>query len=913
MYNAAVMLRAIINGKSGEFSDGVTILAAARKLGFDVPTICHDERLKPVGDCRLCNVQVKDNERLLPACHTPLADGMVIETHTKDIEKYRRGLLQMLAWSYPADAYKRFPEKPFHRLIQQYGLETELLGERQKHLVDDSHPYIHADMSQCVECFRCVRICAELQGQFVWNIMGRGGATTLITPDSNTNLLESNCVSCGACVDTCPTGALEDKTVLERGFPTRWTKTICSYCGTGCEVNVGTRDNLITTIRPALEGPSNHGHACVKGRYAFDYVYAKDRVTSPMIRRVDATSRRVNSYGKRRDAASTGWEKVSWEKAIAHIADHFQRTMKLHGPDSIGVLSSARGTNEENYVAQKFARVVLGTNNIDCCARVCHSPTAAAMKMTLGTGAATNSLDDIERARTILVCGANPTEGHPVTGARIKQAALRGANLIIVDPREIELSKFADYQLRLRPGTNVLVFNAMCAVIVEEKLFDEPFVRERLTEFEEFCDYIQQFAPEKIADICGVPAETIRAAARLYATQKPSLSVHGLGMTEHIQGTEGIMALVNLALLTGNIGKPGTGVNPLRGQNNVQGAPHMGCEPRLMAGYVPIDEVREKFETAWHAEIPRTKGLNMMDMMDAAIAGRLKAIWAIGYDILLTNPNARETRRALANLDLVIVQDLFLNQTAMEFGDVFLPAASSFEKDGTFMNGERRVQRVRKAIEPLGESRSDWEIICDVARAMGKGEFFPYTSAEDIWNEVRALWPQAGGMSYARLDQRGLQWPCPTEDHPGTEVMHSESFAHGRTTPLRRIEYVPPPEDTNAEFPFLLTTGRNLYQYNAATQTQRTHNAELHRTDYLEVSPNDAQRLGLRDGEEVRVRSRQGAAVLPVQIRDGLKEGELYATFHTARVFLNQLTSSHRDRYTKTPEYKVTAVTIEKV
>jgi len=951
------MLRATINGKQGEFSDGATILTAARQLGFDAPTICHDERLKPVGDCRLCHVQVSGSDRLLPACHTPLKDGMVVETHTKDIEKYRRGLLQMLAWSYPADAYRAFPDKPFHKLIRQYGLASELLGERKKNLVDDSHPYIHADMSQCVECFRCVRICAELQGQFVWNIMGRGGATTLMMPDSNTNLLESTCVSCGACVDTCPTGALEDKTILERGVPTRWTKTICSYCGTGCEVNVGTREldsvaqaslpvnysnggtgvspvdklkstggtpvppnistapSIITTIRPALEGPSNHGHTCVKGRYAFDYVYAKDRVTSPMIRRNPVAAvydrRNANGNGGRRPPLQGEWEKVSWEQAIGHITEHFRRTMKLHGPDSIGVLSSARGTNEENYVAQKFARVVLGTNNIDCCARVCHSPTAAAMKMTLGTGAATNSLDDIEKARTILVCGANPTEGHPVTGARIKQAALRGANLIIIDPREIELTKFADYQLMLRPGTNVLVFNAMCAVVVEEKLVDEKFARARLTEFDEFCDYIKQFAPEKVAARCGVPAEAIRAAARMYATQKPSLSCHGLGMTEHIQGTEGIMALVNLALLTGNIGIPGAGVNPLRGQNNVQGAPHMGCEPRLMAGYVPIDEVREKFETAWHAEIPHTKGLNMMDMMDAAAAGKLKAIWTIGYDILLTNPNARETRRALENLELVVVQDLFMNQTAQEFGNVFLPAAGSFEKDGTFMNGERRVQRVHKAAEPQGEARSDWEIVCDVARAMGKGEFFPYQSAEDIWDEVRALWGQAGGMSYARLDQRGLQWPCPTEDHPGTEVMHAESFAHGRTTPLRRIEYVPPPEDTSDEFPFLLTTGRNLYQYNAATQTQRTPNNELHPMDYLDVSPNDAKRLGLRDGEEVRVRSRQGAAVLRIQIRKGLKDGELYATFHTARVFLNQLTTSHRDRYTKTPEYKVTAVTIE--
>lgn len=888
------MLRATINGKSVGVTNGTTILQAANILGIEVPMTCYDPRLKSYGGCRLCSVLVKGAPRPLTACNTPIADGMEIETHTPAIEGLRKTLLRLLIRDYPTEAVQQYPDKPFHRLLRQYGLDRECNGKSHAELLDNSHAYIRVDMSQCINCYRCIRICDEVQGQFVWQAWERGGRTQ-VRPATGNNFAESECVSCGACVDTCPTGALEDKSIIARGVPTEWTKTICSYCGTGCEVNVGTRNGLITTIRPALEGPSNHGHTCVKGRYAFDYVYANDRVTVPMIKR------------------NGSWQNVSWDEVIQYIADRFKDAIAKDGPDSIGVLSSARGTNEENYVAQKFARVVLGTNNIDCCARVCHSPTAAAMKMTLGTGAATNSLDDIEKARTILVCGANPTEGHPVTGARIKQAALRGANLIIVDPREIELSKYADIQIQLRPGRNVLVFNAMCAVVIEEGLVDEEFARARLTEYEEFREYIKQFAPELVADEIGALAETIRQAARLYATQKPSMSCHGLGMTEHVQGTEGIMALVNLALLTGNIGKPGTGVNPLRGQNNVQGAPHMGCEPKLLAGYVPIDEVREKFESAWRVKIPHAKGKNMMEMLDDAVAGRFKMLWTIGYDIMLTNPNAHQTRRALEKLDLVIVQDLFMNQTAKEFGDVFLPAASSFEKDGTFMNGERRVQRVHKAIEPRGQARSDWEIVCDVARAMGKGEHFQYKSAEDIWNEVRSLWDEAGGMSYARLDQRGLQWPCPTEDHPGTEVMHAEEFSHGKTTPLRRIEYVPPPETTNRDFPFLLTTGRNLYQYNASTQTFRTPNATMYKTDYLNIAPSDAERLGLSDGEEVRVRSRHGAAVLPIQIREKQKPGELYATFHAARVFLNELTSSHRDRYTKTPEYKVTAVAVEKV
>jgi formate dehydrogenase major subunit len=887
------MPQVIVNGQPHAAPTGTTILTALRALGFDVPTVCHDPRLTPYGGCRLCVVSVKGQSKPVTSCNAVVADGMEIATHTDELESLRRTLLKLLARDYPADQVDRFPDKQFHRYLKAYGVQAT--GKPQPAKLDLSHPYIHVDMSQCVTCYRCVRICDEVQGQFVWQAWNRGDQTE-IRPATGVNLATSECVSCGACVDTCPSGALEDKSLLLHGVPTQWTKTICSYCGTGCEVNVGTRDNRITTIRPALEGPSNHGHTCVKGRYAFDYVYAKDRVTSPMIRR------------------DGDWQKVGWDEAIAFVADRLRDTIARHGPDSIGLLTSARGTNEENYVGQKFARLALGTNNVDCCARVCHSPTAAAMKMTLGTGAATNSLDDIELAKTILVCGANPTDGHPVTGARIKQAVRRGANLIIVDPREIELNQFATIHLALRPGTNVIVFNAMAATIVEEGLVNESFVRERLTEYDEFREYIRQFIPEKVASVCGIPAETLRQAARLYATDGPSLSVHGLGMTEHIQGTEGIMALVNIALLTGNIGQPGTGINPLRGQNNVQGAPHMGCEPKLLAGYVPIDDARQKFEAAYRAPLPVTKGMNMMDMLDAAPAGKLKVLWAIGYDIMLTNPNAHETRRALEAVDLVIVQDLFLNQTAQEFGDVFLPAATSFEKDGTFMNGERRIQRIRKTVEPAGEALSDWEIVCAVARALGHGDGFAYKSAEEIWDEVRTLWDEAAGISYRRLDEQGgLQWPCYTEDDPGLGILHADRFSHGKTTPLRRIEYVPPPEITDDQYPFLLTTGRNLYQYNAATQTNRTANAGLHATDYLNVSSSDAHRLGLGDGETVRLRSRQGQAQLPVRISDTVKPGELYATFHSARVFLNEITSAQRDRYTKTPEYKVTAVRLEKM
>ena len=745
----------------------------------------------------------------------------------------------------------------------------------------------------CITCFRCVRICDEVQGQFVWRAWNRGDATR-IRPGEAPTLLASECVSCGACVDTCPTGALEDQSILQQGEPVKWTRTTCPYCGVGCEMNVGTREGRIVQVKPVLDAPVSKGHLCVKGRYAFDFTHAADRVTEPMIRE------------------GGEWRKVSWPDAIECVVTNFRRILEETGPDSIGVLGSARGTNEENYLAQKFARVVLGTNNVDCCARVCHAPTAAGMKQMLGTGAATNSFDDIEHAATFLICGCNPTENHPIVGSRIKQSVLRGAKLIVIDPREIELTRHSDVHLQLRPGTNVPLLHALAHVIVTEGLTDEAVLRDRVSDSEAYRTFIAAWTPERAAGLCGVSADLIRKAGRLYATHKPAMCFHGLGMTEHVQGTEGVMSLVNLALLTGNFGKPGTGVNPLRGQNNVQGAAHMGCEPGNLTGFVPLDQGRDAFEAAWEAPVPHTRGLNLMEMMDAAAEQKLKALWAIGYDVALTNPNTAATKAALAKLDFVVVQDLFMNELAREFGHVFLPACSSFEKDGTFMNSERRVQRVRKALEPIGNSKPDWEIVCAVAKAMGFEEQFNFHSAEEIWNEVRGVWKAGAGISYDRIDHGGLQWPCPSEDHPGTTILHTDSFPHGQRAPLQRVEFAATAETLTDEFPFLLTTGRTLYQFNAGTMTMRTPNAKLRGTDTLDIAPADAKRLDLHDGDRVHVRSRHGEAVIPLRLDPRVKPGELFATFHAAKVFLNQLTSPHRDNVVMTPEYKVVAVSVEK-
>ncbi len=885
-------MRATINGREYEVPDGLTVLEAAGQAGIEIPTLCHDPRLKPSGNCRMCLVEIDGQARPLASCSTRLAEGMRIETHTPALEKGRRAILEMLARRYPQEAVRRWPDKPFHRWLAHYGVAA---GAPDRALaVDDSHPYIRVDMNRCIFCDRCARICADVQGQFVWGMRNRNDSTRMVA-DAGVLLGSSRCVSCGACVDTCPTGALEDKQVLRGPAAQSWTRTVCPYCGTGCEISAGAASGRLVAIKPVPDAPVNRGHLCVKGRYAFDFVNAHDRVMRPHLRENDE------------------WRTVSWEEAIAFTARELTRIRDRYGPDSIGILGSARATNEENYLTQKFARVVLGTNNVDCCARVCHAPTATAMGAMLGTGAATNSYDDIEAAHTILVFGANPTENHPVIGARIKEAVLNGANLIVADPRRTELAEIAAVHLPVHPGSNIGLLNAMACAMVEEDLVDPEFIAGRVTEWEQFRDFIREFTPESVAAECGVPAGKIREAARLYATAKPSLVIHGLGVTEHLQGTEGVMGLVNLALLTGNIGKRGAGVNPLRGQNNVQGSAHMGCEPDHLTGYATLARGRDRHADVWGTELPTNRGKNLMEMMDAASRGELRAIWATGYDLALTNPNTAETLKALSNLELVIVEDLFWNETARLFGTVFLPAASSFEKDGTFMNAERRVQRVRKAIPPVGESHPDWQILCDVARAMGHEREFSFASPEEVWNEIRSVWSAGAGITYSRLERGGLQWPCPAENHPGTAILHEAQFAGGTRAALERIPWIRTAENATAEYPITLITGRTLYQFNAGTMTMRTPNVFWRPVDTLDVAPADARRYGLAEGERVRVISRYGRTELPVRLIPEVQTGEAFATFHTGEAFVNALTGSGRDHAIGTPEYKVTAIRLEKI
>jgi formate dehydrogenase major subunit len=876
------MVRLTLDGRSVEAPEGATLLSVCRAEGLEVPTLCFDPRLKAGSTCRLCEVEVKGQERAVCACATPVAEGMEVRTTSPALEDYRRGVLELLAQAHPG----AHPGSEFHQLLARYGVRDD--GAVREGWKDEHHPHLKVDLATCVDCFRCVRSCQEVAGRDVWRVMERGARTHVAA--AGPTLMDAGCVSCGACADTCPSGAISFRAPAA-GIE-RWTRTVCPYCGTGCELEVGVNEGRIARVRGALDGPVNHGHLCVKGRFGSAFNAAPDRILHPMIRRHDR------------------WVRVSWDEALDAAAELLGRTREEHGSGALGVLGSSRGTNEEAFLTQKFARLVLGTGSVDCCARVCHAPSAAGLGQVFGTGAATNGFDDLERAECLLVVGANPTENHPIVGDRIRQRARAGVPLLVVDPRRTDLASEATVHLALRPGTNIALLQAMAHVIVREDLLDRTFLAARTEGFEAYAEDLKAWTPERASGICGVPAADIERAARIYATHRPAWACNGLGLTEQRQGTEGVVALAHLAMLTGNLGVEGGGVNPLRGQNNVQGTAQMGCEPKKLTGYQAFEATRAIHEMRWGAPLP-PPGLDAMEMVDKASEGRLKAMLVIGYDLLLSHPEYDRTASALAQLEGLVVVDLFLNETAEAFGTVFLPAASSFEKEGTFMNGERRVQRVRQVLPPKGEARSDQWILCRLAERLGHAKAFAYEGPEPIWDEIRALWPAVGGMSYARLDRGGLQWPCPRLDHPGTRVLHIAAFPIGERAAFRPLAWAPSLEAVGAEHPFLLTTGRSLPHFNAATMTDRSGARALQAPDLLEVHPEDATALHLKEGDLVGVESRHGRIQLRAHPSTRVQRGQLFCTFHATERRVNRIIGPGRDPITHTPEYKVTAVRVE--
>jgi formate dehydrogenase major subunit len=893
-----------IDGQPVTVPEGTSVMRAASLIGTSIPKLCATDSLESFGSCRLCLVEIEGRAGTPASCTTPVTDGMTVHTQTGRLKKLRRGVMELYISDHPLDCLTCAAngDCELQDAAGAVGLRDVRYGyEGANHLgqaKDQSNPYFDFDPSKCIVCSRCVRACDEVQGTFALTIDGRGFAS-MVSP-GGTDFLSSECVSCGACVQACPTATLTEKSVVEIGTPDRAVVTTCAYCGVGCTFRAEMRGEELVRMVPWKEGKANHGHSCVKGRFAWGYAQHRDRILSPMIRA----------------SIDEPWREVSWAEALAHTASEFRRIQAKHGRLSVGGITSSRCTNEETFLVQKLIRQGFGNNNVDTCARVCHSPTGYGLKTTFGTSAGTQDFDSVMQADVILLIGANPTDAHPVFASRMKQRLRQGAKLIVADPRRIDLVRSphveAAYHLPLRPGTNVALLTAIAHVVVTEGLADEAFIRERC-DWDEYADWAAFVAdtarsPEDTQSLTGVPASDLRAAARLYATGGNGAIYYGLGVTEHSQGSSTVMAIANLAMATGNIGRPGVGVNPLRGQNNVQGACDMGSFPHELSGYrhVSDEAARALFEGAWGVPIDAEPGLRIPNMLDAAIDGVFRGIYIQGEDILQSDPNSHHVAAGLAAMECVVVQDLFLNETA-NYAHVFLPGSTFLEKDGTFTNAERRIQLVRKVMEPLN-GMADWQVTQALAQAMGLG--WTYSHPSEIMDEIAALTPSFAGVSFARLEKAGsLQWPANDAARDGTPIMHISGFVRGKGK-FVVTDYVPTDEKTGPRFPLLLTTGRILSQYNVGAQTRRTANSIWHEEDLLEIHPVDAEDRGIREGDWVRLASRAGETSLRARITDRVAPGVVYTTFHHPDTQANVVTTEHSDWATNCPEYKVTAVQV---
>ncbi|MCX5299939.1 formate dehydrogenase subunit alpha [Streptomyces sp. NBC_00193] len=883
--------------------EGTSVMRAAAQAGIDIPKLCATDSLEPFGSCRLCVVEI-DGRRGTPAsCTTPVADGMRVSTQTPKVEKLRQGVMELYISDHPLDCLTcpANGDCELQDMAGVVGLRQVRYGyEGENHLdaeKDTSNPYFDFDPSKCITCSRCVRACGEVQGTFALTIEGRGFASK-VSAGAGESFMDSECVSCGACVQACPTSTLQEKSVVELGMPTRSVITTCAYCGVGCSFKAELRGDQVVRMVPHKDGGANEGHSCVKGRFAFGYASHPDRILKPMVR----------------ERITDPWREVEWDEAIGTVARRMRELQKQYGPSSIGAISSSRCTNEEVYVVQKMVRAAFGNNNIDTCARVCHSPTGYGLKATFGESAGTQDFRSVAEADVIMVIGANPTDGHPVFASRMKRRLREGAELIVVDPRRIDLVRSphiqAAHHLQLKPSTNVAVVNAMAHVVVTEGLADLAFVAQRCEGFAEWAEFVArpEHSPEATEAISGVPSAELRAAARLYAAAPNAAIYYGLGVTEHSQGSTMVMGMANLAMACGNIGRDGVGVNPLRGQNNVQGSCDMGSFPHELPGYrhVSDDAVREVFEKLWGGTILSEPGLRIPNMFDAAIDGTFRGLFVHGEDIAQSDPNLGHVTAALEAMELVVVQDLFLNETA-KFAHVFLPGASFLEKDGTFTNAERRINRVRAVMKPK-TGKHEWQIISEIATAMG----YPmsYEHPARIMDEIAAVTPTFTGVSFEVLDKLGsVQWPCNESAPEGTRVMHVDEFVRGKGK-FAVTAYVPTNERSTRRFPLVLTTGRILSQYNVGAQTRRTGNVAWHPEDVLELHPHDAETRGIRDGDLVTLASRVGRTTLHAEISDRMPAGVVYTTFHHPVTGANVVTTENSDWATNCPEYKVTAVQV---
>ncbi|WP_298224048.1 formate dehydrogenase subunit alpha [Acidocella sp.] len=902
---ATALVTLTIDGQSITVPEGTSIMRAAAEMGTRIPKLCATDSLDSFGSCRLCLVEIEGRPGTPASCTTPVGQGMVVHTQNAKVAKLRKGVMELYISDHPLDCLTCSANGncELQDAAGEVGLREVRYGyEGKNHLdaeKDVSNPYFQFDPSKCIVCSRCVRACEEIQGTFALTIDG-SGFNSKVSAGINEDFFDSECVSCGACVQACPTATLMEKSVIEVGQPEHSEVTTCAYCGVGCTFKAEMRGEEVVRLVPYKDGKANHGHSCVKGRFAWGYATHKDRITKPMIR----------------EKITDPWREVSWEEAISYAANKFKQIQAEHGKDSIGGITSSRCTNEETYLVQKLIRAGFGNNNVDTCARVCHSPTGYGLVNTYGTSAGTQDFDSVDEADVILVIGANPTDGHPVFASHMKKRLREGAKLIVADPRRIDLVRSphveAAHHLALRPGTNVALVNALAHTVIEEGLADEDFIRERCDwdEFAEWAAFImrKENSPEATEAHTGVPAAELRAAARLYANARNAAIYYGLGVTEHSQGTSTVIAIANLAMATGNVGRPGVGVNPLRGQNNVQGSCDMGSFPHEFPGYRHVSDntARRILEMDWGVSLSNEPGLRIPNMIDAAMDGTFLGLYIQGEDIVQSDPDTKHMVAGLSAMKCVVVQDLFLNETA-DYAHVFLPGCSFLEKDGTFTNAERRIQRVRKVMAPKN-GYADWEVTVMLAKAMGMT--MDYSHPSEIMDEVARTTPSFAGVSYEALDKLGsIQWPCNEKAPTGTPVMHIDGFVRGRGRFIIS-DYVPTDEKAGPRFPLLLTTGRILSQYNVGAQTRRTDNVAWHGEDVLEIHPFDAEQRGVKDGGWVKLASRAGETSLRAKITDRVAPGVVYTTFHHPLTQANVITTDYSDWATNCPEYKVTAVQV---
>ncbi len=892
-----------IDGQSVEVPAGTSVMRAAALAGIEVPKLCATDTLDAFGSCRVCLVEIEGRKGTPASCTTPAEQGMEVRTRSDKLSRLRRNVVELYLSDHPVDCAG---ECQLHDLAAGMGLDASRYASETRHhqgvAPDFSNPYFRFDPAACIVCYRCVRACEDIQGTFALSVDGRGFQSKIVAGQSD-SFMDSDCVSCGACVEACPTSALEDKSVLEQGVPDQFTVTTCAYCGVGCAFRAETRDGSVVRMTPFKDGKANEGHACVKGRFAWGYATHEDRITQPMIR----------------DSIDDAWREVSWDEAIGFAARRLREVQATHGPNSIGGITSSRCSNEETYLVQKLVRAAFGNNNVDTCARVCHSPTGYGLKTTLGESAGTQAFNSVAHTDVVMVIGSNPSDAHPVFASRLKRRLREGAKLIVVDPREIDLVAGphvrADHHLQLLPGSNVAFANSMAHVIIEEGLEAREFIAARCEEpaYRAWREFIlrKENSPETMAAYTGIDPAQLRAAARLFASAPNGAIYYGLGVSEHTQGSTMVMGIANLAMVTGNLGREGVGVNPMRGQNNVQGSCDMGSFPHELPGYRHVSDpaVRSLFESEWGTELQPEPGLRIPNMFDGAVAGHFKALYVQGEDVAQSDPNTQHVEAALTSLECLIVQDIFLNETA-RFAHVFLPGSSFLEKDGTFTNAERRISPVRKVIEPLA-GKADWEATMALSNALG----YPmdYTHPSEIMDEIARLTPTFAGVTYEKLDRLGsIQWPCNAEAPEGTPTMHTKEFVRGKGY-FAITGFVPTDERTTRKYPLLLTTGRILSQYNVGAQTRRTPNSRWAEEDLLEIHPHDAEHRGINDGDWVGVESRAGDTVLHAVVTERVQPGVVYTTFHFPLTGANVVTTENSDWATNCPEYKVTAVQVTRV